>query len=220
MLPNPSRKDTRERSKTCICKCRSHCMLLNPSTGVYEGLGKPQSRSAWDNHARDDKRLLAREQLSASNQSSHIPMLDNAGISSAISHIPPAAEPQTNLIRLVEQEVLWYNDLPVTTPTVPLLFVNDPMSCGEYQWGERLIPNSGLHALRTSCYANSAFLTTEHRFCELITVLQSIQQDDETIALGMRLCDGLAHLNHEKELQWVQQRGRDDSGKILVNTGA
>jgi hypothetical protein len=182
-------------------------MLLNPSTGVYEGHGKLQSRSTQDNHARDDKRLLAREQMSA-NQSSHI-----------ISHIPPAPEPQANLIRLVEQEVLWYNDLPVMTPTVPLLFINNPMLYGEYQWGESLIPNSGLHALRTGCYANSAFLTTEHRLCELITVLQSIQQDDETITLGMQLRDRLAHLNHEKELQWVQQRGHDDSGKILVNTG-
>jgi hypothetical protein len=137
-------------------------MLLNPSTGVYEGHSKLHSHSTWDNHTRDDKRLLARERMSATNQSSHI-----------ISHIPPALEPQANLIRLVEQEVLWYNDLPVTTPTVPLLFINNPMLYGEYQWGESLIPNSSLHALCMSCYANLALLMTEHQLCELVMVLQS-----------------------------------------------
>lgn len=85
------------------------------------------------------------------------------------------------------------------------MFINDSISHSEYQGQESLIHNSGLHALQMSSYANLAFLTVKSHFCELLTEVQTIQQDDDAIVLGMRLMDQLAHLDHEKELQWVQQ---------------
>ena len=160
--------------------------------------------------------------MSAIIQSAHSPALGDAGVTPTMGQIPSALDRQPNLIRLLEHEVLWDCNIPVTSPTVPLTFMNDPMSHSEYQWQDSLIPNSGLHALRPGSYANSAFLTTENHFCELITLLQSMEQNDDVIALSTRLHDELARLNHEKELQWIQQRGGcvSRSGEIIVNTHA
>ena len=158
--------------------------------------------------------------MSAIIQSPHSPALGDAGVTPTMGQIPSALYRQPNLIRLLEHEVLWYCDIPVMSPTVPLAFINDPMSHSNYQWQDSLIPNSGLHALRPGSYANSVFLTTENRFCELIMLLQSMEQNDDVIALSAWLHNELACLNHEKELQWIQQCGGciSRSGEIIVNT--
>ena len=125
-------------------------------------------------------------------------------------------------LKLMEDELQWYSDLPVTNPRVPLVFVNDPSACGQFRWpsqAELVQYNVGLHALKAGRHANSAFLATESRYCEMLTVLQSKERSDRIVALAKLIHIELARLNREKELQWTQQRGEYVVGMVLVNTG-
>ena len=38
----------------------------------------------------------------------------------------------SNWIKVVEQEVIWRSELPISNPDIPFKFVNDPMQHGEY----------------------------------------------------------------------------------------
>ena len=229
MLPTSSNRDRHPR--TCVCKCRSHCTTWNTSTGSYEGDGKVVSRSTRDNHAQDDK---LREQTTNASECSRIAVARSLKIQSPTGYRPsldftmPGANADLNVpqhfdrIKLMEDEVLWYGNLPVTNPWVPLVFVNDPIANGQYQWpsqAELLQPNAGLHALQINHHANSAFLATEGRYCELVTILQSQEQSDKTRELDKVLRSELARLTYEKELQWIQQQGGNVRGMVLVNTG-
>jgi hypothetical protein len=123
-------------------------------------------------------------------------------------------------VKLTANEIQWLCGLPVTSPTVPLVFVNDPTVHGEFNFPSRtemLQPNSGFHALRVGCQANAAFLTIENRFCKLIALLSAMQPCNNTVSLSDWLERELNQLNHEKAHQWTQQ-GHPADGRIVVNT--
>jgi hypothetical protein len=125
-------------------------------------------------------------------------------------------------IMLWEKELLWYRELPLTSPTVPLIFVNSPIIHGEYKQPltpNTLSPNSGLHALDVRRCANAAFLSTENRLCELVQTLKHLPQSEETVHLCDQVYKELNRLDAEKELQWAQQRAHLTPGKVIVNTG-
>lgn len=207
------------RPKTVLCKCR-RCGTFNPLTNLYEG-GKMISRSSRDNHVRDDK-------LQNAMRASTFPDGHQNNGSASQQNTPPdhtqsdSARRET-WINLIEREVQWYSELPVTSPTVPLVFLHDPALNGEYSWPsdeELFRANYGLHALKVKPRANAAFLETESRFCELITTLRAGPQTDLAVsALIDRLYDELGRLCYEKELQWAQQRSHLTPGPPLVNTG-
>lgn len=184
---------------------------------MYSGEGQPQARSTRDNHARDDKLLKLQED----------PML--MPTSRASRFLPGASTPsvganlQFNPVKLMEKEVAWYSGLPLTSPGGSLIFVNDPKSNGDYHWPsitDIVLPNSGPHALRTELRVNAAFLATESRYCELIRTLEGVkEQSDSRDTLLDQLHDELGRLHREKEIQWVQQRGRLSSAGVTFNTG-
>ena len=64
----------------------------------------------------------------------------------------------------------------MTSPTIPLVFINDPLLQGEYippAPHELAQPNSGLYALVERKQANKAFLATEYRFFSRLFLRQA-----------------------------------------------
>jgi len=79
-------------------------------------------------------------------------------------------------VNLLEHKVEWYCQLPFTTPTTPLLFINNLALHGEYVLpavSELVRANHGLYTLHSGIRANATFLMAEHHFCEIILLLMS-----------------------------------------------
>ena len=203
--------------KTSICKCQSCCVVFNSSTHSYGGHGTVQSRNTRYNHTWDDRR---NEQATGSGS---IPTLTQAGPTPTPDSITVIQGDGGAWIRLWEKELLWHRELPLTSPTVPLIFINSPIIHGEYKpsslMPNTLNPNSGLHTLDVRRRANAAFLSTENRLCELMQTLKYMPQSDEAVHLCDQLYKELNWLDAEKELQWLQQRAHLTPGKVIVNTG-
>lgn len=128
---------------------------------------------------------------------------------------------ELNLIQIAKKEISWYSELPTTSPTLPLIFLNDPKLHSRFQWPsevEILQPNSGFHALRVGCQANAPYLAIESRFCELIASIQMVEESDDAHDLIHRLHEELIHLNYKKELQWAQQQDLE-TNKTVIYTG-
>ena len=168
----PSNKPKARHAKVFICKCKSHCTTLNPSTRWYEGEGERVPWSIRDRHTQDDRVLATRELPQPANamplghptesatSTQSIPITWHSFAQTFI--IPSVAdyEASQNWIDLLEREVDNHCRHPVTSPTIPLVFVNDPLLQGEY------IPpalhklaqlNSGLYALVEGKQANKLF---------------------------------------------------------------
>lgn len=210
-----------------ICKCRSHCTTLNPVTGLYEGEGHIQTRGTRYNHGRDDKRLKARASSSGSRPllGFSIPRLFRPASRSTKEKTcssAPTKAPPSNEVELILAEVAWHADLPVTTPTVPLVFQNNPTASGEYtrpSKDELLHPNHGLHALTARSRSNAAFIGMENRLCELASLLvPKLQEDGVSVALEC-IYEELARLDAQKQFHWEQQRPIHTSHPVVVNTG-
>jgi len=228
----PSNKPKTRCAKVFICKCKSHCTTLNPSTRQYEEEGERVPRSTRDRHTRDDHVLATRKlpqpanamplghpaELATSTQSILIAWHSFA----QTSIIPSIADYKAsqNWIDLLEQEVDNHCRHPVTSPTILLVFVNDPLLQGEY------IPpalhklarlNSGLYALVEGKQANKAFLATEYCFCEILSLLfKTFSQESQD--LQERLYQELSCTSRKKEIHWAQQQIDLDQGRIIVNT--
>jgi len=104
----------------------------------------------------------------------------------------------------------------VTSPTIPLVFVNDPLLQGEYILPaphELVWPNLGLYALVEGKQANKAFLATEYRFCKILSLLfKTFSQESQDL-------QELSRMSRKKEIHWVQQQVDLDQGRIIMNTG-
>lgn len=216
------RQKTREKMYTCTC--RSYCTSYNASTGLYEG-GHLITRGTRDNHRKDDELRAIKEQSTAPGTRSHI---GRTPVTKSEPHCTNLQSQErksyTEWIGLIEKEVEWYSSLPLTSQTVPLVFMNDPALNGEYvqpSSHEFLRPNHGLYALKVGPHANTTLLAMENRFCELVTFIRADAPPDAGDALLSRLDEELIRMNHEKMLQWTQQRQRVNgvSGAVLVNTG-
>lgn len=208
-----------------VCVCHT-CVSLNPLTGRYEGKIIP--RATRDSHKREDKirgagnKAKSVKRAQGHSQTETSPTSSNQ--SSSFEFNRKEREAQSEKIRMIKEEVGWLSELPLTSPTVPLIFKHVPESNGEYRFpsdAEIMQPNYGLHALQTRPRANAAFLHTENRYCELLTILQAEPrletndiEDTKNLILGE-----LERMSHEKALQWAQQRGMVTSGPTLVNTG-
>lgn len=122
----------------------------------------------------------------------------------------------------MEAEYIFHCQLPLTSPTQLLAFINDPASHGEYDSpsaSELRKPNHGMYALRINRGVNAAFLATENRFCEMLHTLASMVKSESSDGLIGRISAELARLDYEKQLQWSQQRAHLTPGWITVNTG-
>ncbi|RDB24958.1 hypothetical protein Hypma_008133 [Hypsizygus marmoreus] len=204
------------RAKQCRCKCKSHCLVFNASTELYEGDGKMVSRSTRDNHAKDDKLLATLEQGASQNRTRH----DGPSRAPTVQ-TDTQLDRQRNWIRLCEEEILLLSEFPVSDPMHPLEFANNPSDHGEYippTPTELVQPNRGTFALSGS-RANTSFLTAEYRLCELATTLSTMERSDEAEALAVRLHEELSFLSQQKAVHWAQQRIHIQPGRIVVNTG-
>ena len=186
-------------------------------------------RRTRDNHAHDDKIHAARTNITQKpdDPASLLPVIPTPGSPNGLRmpNVPRNVNSSNSHVhdhlKLLEREITWYSNLPATSPATPLMFVNNPTLASDFQWPsetEILIPNNGLHALRAGHHSNLTYLTTENRFCELITTLRTMEQSDKTAAIIRQLYGELVRLTNEKELQWMQQ-GPTETGKRLVNTG-
>lgn len=222
--PDPSKK-----SKTCLCTCRSHCTTYNASTNSYEGNGNMLPRGTRDNHLRDDKRLATQERTTSPSWRSRIPSFRRRSLrpSSVEVEPPPLSPPSVedanlNFIRLLKDELLWYCELPLSSPHRPLQFIHDPASNDQYATppGEELLhPNAGLYALRLDCPCNTALLATESRLCEMVSLLTAMDRTEEGEALIERIQEELDLMSREKGVHWDEQRGNLSPDRIFVNTG-
>lgn len=223
MMPSRVRRQNK-RAKAYICTCRSHCTSFNPSTGLYEG-GKLHTRGTRDNHRKDDELRMIDENSTAPGIR-HLAgkSKGNPEPHPTDSHDQHERKAYAEWIELIEKEIEWYSGLPLTNQTVPLVFLNDPVSSGEYvqpSSHEMLHPNRGLYALKVGPHPNATYLAMENRFCELITFLRADAPHDIGDALINQLDEELIRMNQEKMLQWMKQRqeAHIESGATLVNTG-
>jgi len=210
----PSNKPKACYAKVFICKCKSHCTTLNSSTGRYEGEGERVPQSIQDRHFRDNHVLttcklpqpvnampLGHAAESATSMQS-IPIMWHSFAQTSI--IPSVAdyEASQNWIDLLEWEVDNHYRHPVTSPTILLVFINNPLLQGKY------IPPA-LHELawpNLDC------------FCEILSLLfNTFSQENQD--LQEWLYQELSHMSHEKEIDWAQQQVNLDQERIIVNTG-
>lgn len=212
-----------------LCKCRAHCTTLNPDTGVYEGDGHLVSRGTLYNHGRDDKRLKASEKSRSSSliekifsSGSHSPQSSSKRYpSQPTSKFPSKASLGSELdLKFMRSQLAWHLEVPVTSPSVPLVFNNIPASNGKYIRPSRdalIQPNSGLYSLKEKrCRKNAAFIAAEYHLSELASLLLTEGTSDEAFVLYQELLDELSRLNQQKEFHWEQQRG---GCSPHVNTG-
>jgi len=228
----PLNKPKARRAKVFICKCKSHCTTLNPSTRRYEEEGERVPWSTRDRHTRDNRVLATRELPQPANtmllghptesatSTQSIPIVWHSFAQTSI--IPSIAdyEASQNWIDLLEREVDNHCRHPVTSTTILLVFVNNPFLQGEYippAPHELAWPNSGLYALVEGKKANKAFLATEYCFCEILSLLfKTFSQESQD--LQERLYQELSRMSCEKEIHWAQQRVDLDQGQIIMNT--
>ena len=145
----------------------------------------------------------------------------------SLPDISYAAQVKINL-KLLQDEIEWLSNCPVSSLVVSFVFCNDPGSNGIFimpsqEELEAVCSNDGLYALRLDYSANNAFLYAESRYCRMI---QKIRQMESRIArvemedTKHMILDQLIRLNEEKAFQWAQQRVHmNKSCAILVNTG-
>jgi hypothetical protein len=127
---------------------------------------------------------------------------------------------------LITAELIWYGELPLISPSTLLVFVNKPT--GNYHWPAlpidipQLEYNSGFFALIESHRANSIFLSTERRLCEIHTNLMHKIEQEGTHDSDEQVWDALDLLHEqvfrmckEKEYHWDRQRSRPE---IMANS--
>lgn len=214
-----------KRSNMVVCVCHA-CASLNPLTGRYEGKIIP--RATRDSHKRGDKIRGASNKAKSAKQAQGHSQNETPATSqnqdSSFEFNRKEREAQSEKIRLIKEEIGWLSELPLTSSTAPLIFKRAPQSNGEFRFpsdAEIMQPNCGFHALQTRPRANAAFLHTENRYCELLTILQAephLETNDVEDTKNLVLRE-LERMSHEKALQWAQQRGMVTSGPTLVNTG-
>lgn len=165
-----------KRNKLVLCKCISQCTKQNPA-------GEYVSRSTRDNHSQADKLYAVAEKATSPSSRWRRPVRFKWGTFS-VSALK--RDRDANKIEEIMTEVKWHSELPLTSPTTPLVFDNDPGANGEYNSRTNdalLVPNNGLHSLQEPSHANTAFLATEYRLCELASKIQTMPQSDEVSAV-------------------------------------
>jgi hypothetical protein len=203
-----------KRNKLVLCKCHSQCAKHNPD-------GEYISRSTRDNHSRTDKLRAASEEASSPSSRWRLPIRLNWRKPSA-PRLGLSKREDANRIKDIEAEVIWHSELPLIGPTALPVFDKEPLSSGEYTKhtiDDLLVPNVGMHSLREPSRANTAFLTTEYRLCELASKVQTMERTDDALAVLNRIYAELQRLDYQKQLHWNQQRAQLMPHKIVVNTG-
>ena len=226
MDPESSTRPSSRRN-TSLCKCRSHCTTYNARTRTYEGAGNLLTRSTRNNHSKDDRILSS----SSTSSSSAGPLRTSKGRSSLnldsthdlLRQQDVAADLEQEL-RLIAYELTWYGELPLTSPSIPLVFINRPV--GDYHWPaiptDNMRYNLGLYALVESHRANAAFLSAERRLCEIYANLTETldrhggtHDSNQVWDVFDLLHEEVSRMCKEKEYHWAQQRFR---AEILVNS--
>lgn len=179
----------------------------------YKGEGVQVSWGDCNKHTKDDKLLLAKECLSSPSGWTCLPTFGRIRGSNTRSN-PSTSTPQdasrsdheaqANWIDLIEKEILWLSEAPITSHTVPLVFVSEPPVHSKFTWPsttEILWPNWGARALRVGHHMNNAFLMSKNCLYELVSLIGTIEHSEDLLALTQKLHAELICLNHEKVLQ-------------------
>jgi hypothetical protein len=207
----------KRRSPLCLCTCKNQCLSLNPTNGRYEGSGRWVPRSTRDNHVRDDKRGRRQSQMQ------HL-LLDHTVATYPTQVADPVKEDNESVARL-QDEFLLLSSCPTTSTNKPLIFVNSPISNGEFvttKFPKILEPNSGKYALRSDRHINQVFIMTENRCCTIYASLQVMENSrDSRDALMQDVVDHLVYLDQQKGYQWAQYRiGQAPRGMPTPNNEA
>jgi len=100
-------------------------------------------------------------------------------------------------------------------------FINNPAQSGPYQCktpDELVRPNIGLHALKSTC-KNHIFLEHESRLCDILHILESIDNTEAREDMEDRVIKELIRINQLKEIEWSGQRSQNGIKGAVVNTG-
>jgi hypothetical protein len=102
-----------------------------------------------------------------------------------------------------------------------LAFANDPTDSGPYHIQDpKQIrrPNAGPYAL-TSAPMNQIYLEHEHRLCDILDMLESMDATDAKDNIEDRVLQELIRINRLKEVEWSGQRSKRGVKGAIVNTG-
>ena len=102
------------------------------------------------------------------------------------------------------------------------MFLRSPELNGPYTEpcdAQLMRPNAGVYALHPGHRMNMAFLETENRFCELFSILSTMNLTAEIQALKDNIHNELRRINRQKGMQWAQQRSPQTGDMVVVNTG-
>lgn len=188
--------------------------MYNLVTGLYEGRGSIVPRSTRDNHVREDKRH-AHNHNRRNTPPSRIDQ-------NADAFLYPLGESTQTWITLIESEVECRSRLLVSSPFEAFVFLRSPELEGPYTEpcdAQLMRPNLGVYALHPGHRMNAAFLETENRFCELFSMLSTLNPTAEMQALKDNIHNELRRINRQKGMQWAQQRSRQTGDMVVVDTG-
>ncbi|KAF8262055.1 hypothetical protein EI94DRAFT_1705062 [Lactarius quietus] len=100
-----------------------------------------------------------------------------------------------------------------------LEFINDPIECGLYQNEDSKqirLPNVGPYALMLA-HKNQVYLEYEHRLCNILDMLESMDTADEKESMEDRVLQDLIRINRLKGLEWSGQCSKCGVKGTIVN---
>ena len=215
-------------SRVVLCTCRSHCLTFNPETQVYEGEGTLIPKSTAANHRQDDLNSQALDSFTENiatqvlNYSySPPPELDDEDPPPLGFHgqLPPSDD----LYFVLEAEAV--HRCAWAPANRSLVFAAVPSPTLQYQYpstSEMRIPNREPYALNPEDNTNAAYLQNESRLCEILVSLVRRPASEPRERLLVRVCEGLAAMEHHKETEWNRQRTGSIArrhGYSVVETG-
>lgn len=198
----------------CTCTCRLYCLRYNPDLGTYEGSGESIPHSTRQRHRDDEKTALRRRALPHQQFRSLVPTAASSTVDVEETHAPIPVNSFFTLSE-IEHEI---STLEIFTAPHQLAFVHDPRSALYTRPYDLTVPNTGLHALKSTVRVNYPFLFTEHRFCDLLRISLRLDSSDRLDSIIRRIEASLSSLQSQKEAEWYRQRQQADSADH-INTG-
>lgn len=200
-----------------LCRCHLYCTKLNRTTGEYEGLGKLVSRATKSLHASDSRRESTSAYGYSSNNFRSITRRRTNPTDGCNSDDSQA------MLELILRESEWMSSWSVTSPTAPLIFINDPRLNGVYEQpspDNLLSANTGKYALDSNSQRNETFLQVENSYCSMVHRLLDLRPSiGRTVALNL-IEQKLAEIHGKKGLKWEQIRSEHAHlDNNIVDTG-
>jgi len=217
----PSNKPKAHCAKVFICKCKSHCTTLNPSTGRYEGERKRVPQSTRDRHTRDDRVLATHKCYTAGSphRVSHKRTIYTDRMAQFCSDIHYSQYHRLRGIAKLDQSIGTRGWQSLPSPSDQLY--NSTCVCKRPPLaGQVHSPSSartGPAELGTLCFSWGEASQQSFSSYRVSLLFKTFSQESQD--LQEQLYQELSCMSREKEIHWVQQWVNLDQGQIIMNTG-